>query len=104
MTVTAKVYLEVEITIEGTFDKGYAGSRDEPPEPSGFDDVRATGMAALVRDPNGDRDGFRRVNLLSEYPFTGAETGATILDNLLSAVGDDECQTALFAELPEEWD
>ena len=100
MTVTAKVYLEVEITIEGTFNKGYAGSWNEPPEPSGFEDVRATGMAALVRDNNAP-DKWRRIDLLANV--VNPHDVAAILDNALSAVGDDEIQSALFAELPEEW-
>lgn len=107
ISVTASVFLEVEVRLSGTYVPGYPETGPTyacggtPAEPAGLEDVTVTDILALIRDKT-EPDGYRRLSLLTGH--ARADDIACVFSNVLEAVGEEDATYALLADLPEEYD
>lgn len=105
---TAEMGFEVEVLISGVYNPGHPGSGPsyasggDPPEPSGFEDIVVEKFWGLRRRYSTiDRNPYWETIDL----FAGVDPATVpqrFLDNILSFIGQDEANTALFGELPED--
>lgn len=111
MKVTAKTYIEVEIGVTGTFQRGYAAagptysSGGEPGEADGFEDIEIVRFGALKRE-------LSPPEILGSHPFThrfidlldGIDPKRAayqqLLANVLKFCGED-AELALLGEVGE---
>lgn len=107
MKVTAKTYIEVEIGVTGTFQRGYAAagptysSGGEPGEADGFEDVTVEDIGLVIHTYD-QRPGTPRwvTRSLLDGIDRKSPMFAQLMANVLKFCGDD-AEQALLGELGE---
>lgn len=102
-TLTAKYTFEIELDLSGTFSRGYAGDRIDPPEPDRIEDVDIEDMGVITRvlAPESERGSHRMVwktTSILDGVDRKSEAYQQIVRNILALLGD-EAYEALSGEV-----